>query len=186
MDTGFINVSAVSSANQWAGYDAALQALYEPYLKRDFQRTQSVNLVDWMWPSRHRGHEIGCCIDMLREIGITVNTVISGGISIQEIEKSMTAGVNAVVCSSVMGGNAGQAGQKGITLAGQRAPCGFSGTREWLSSIAQTLGMEVKSAIDGIRHDLINLELPFDVGAGIFALVRYDRGKFFFMGNGRL
>lgn len=113
MDTGFINVSAVSSANQWAEYDAALQALYEPYLKRDFQRTQSVNLVDWMWPSRHRGHEIGCCIDMLREIGITVNTVISGGISIQEIEKSMTAGVNAVVCSSVMGENAGQAGQKG-------------------------------------------------------------------------
>lgn len=76
--------------------------------------------------------------------------------------------------------------KKGITLAGQRAPCGFSGTREWLSSIAQTLGMEVKSAIDGIRHDLINLELPFDVGAGIFALVRYDCGKFFFMGNGRL
>lgn len=151
VDTGFINVSAVSSANQWAGYDAALQALYAPYLDRDFQRTQSVNLVGWMWPSRHRGHEIGCCIDMLREVGIPVNTVISGGISIRDIEASMTAGANTVVCSSVMGEMLDKLDKKGITLAGQRAPYGFSGTREWLDSIAQALGMDVTAAIDGMQ-----------------------------------
>ena len=148
VECGYVNVSAVSSANQWAGYDAALQALYAPYMDREFQQTQSVNLVGWMWPSRHRGHEIGCCIDMLQEIGIPVNTVISGGTPIADIEKSMTARANAVVCSSVMGEMLDKLDRKGIVLAGQRAPYGFSGTREWLTSIAQALELDVSEKID--------------------------------------
>ena len=151
VECGYINVSAVSSANQWAGYDAALQALYAPYMDREFQQTQSVNLVGWMWPSRHRGHEIGCCIDMLQEIGIPVNTVISGGTPIADIEKSMTARANAVVCSSVMGEMLDKLDRKGIVLAGQRAPYGFSGTREWLTSIAQALELDVSEKIDAME-----------------------------------
>ena len=151
VECGYVNVSAVSSANQWAGYDAALQALYAPYMDREFQQTQSVNLVGWMWPSRHRGHEIGCCIDMLQEIGIPVNTVISGGTPIADIEKSMTARANAVVCSSVMGEMLDKLDRKGIVLAGQRAPYGFSGTREWLTSIAQALELDVSEKIDAME-----------------------------------
>ena len=152
VETVYVSVSAVSSANQWAGYDAALEALYSPYMKKEYETTKSVNLVGWMWPSRHRGHEIGCCIDMLNEVGIPVNTVISGGTSIADIEKSMTAGANAVVCSSVMGDMLERLDKKGIVLAGERAPYGFSGTREWLTSIADALQMDVHDKIDNMEE----------------------------------
>jgi len=148
IETTPLTISAISSANQWAGYNAALHTLYEPYMERQFTKTPTVNLVGWMWPSRHRGHEIGCCLDMLGELGIEVNTVISGGIDIADIEKSMTASANAVVCSAIMGDMLDQLDRKGVALAGSRAPYGFSGTREWLSSIAKALGKNVNRRID--------------------------------------
>ena len=41
--------------------------------------------------------------------------------------------------------------RKGIVLAGQRAPYGFSGTREWLTSIAQALELDVSEKIDAME-----------------------------------
>lgn len=152
VETGFVEVSAVSSANQWAGYDAALRALYKPYLDQPFTPTKSVNLVGWMWPSRHRGHEIGCCMDMLQELGIPVNAVISGGSTLGDIEKSMSASANAVVCSAVMGDVLYELDRKGIVLAGQRAPYGVSGTREWLESIAAALDLDVTEKLDALER----------------------------------
>lgn len=151
LETGFVGVSAVSGANQWAGYDAALKALYEPFLHRDFPQTKSVNLVGWMWPSRHKGHEIGCCISMLEELGIPVNAVISGGSTAADIEKSMTASANAVVCSAVMGEVLDRLEKKGIVLAGRRAPYGFTGTREWLESISVALDLDTRAGIDAME-----------------------------------
>ncbi|MBS4987626.1 nitrogenase component 1 [Anaerotruncus colihominis] len=151
IQTVSLEIAGMSSPNQWAGYDAALEALYRPYLGKSYRHEKSVNLVGWMWPSRHRGHEIGCCIDMLKELQIPVNAVISGGSSLADIEKSMHAGANALVCSSVMGNLLQRLDEEGIRLAGPRAPYGFSGTREWLTSIADVLEMPVYDGIDAME-----------------------------------
>ena len=102
VETTELHVSGISGPNQWAGYDAALEALYRPLLQKPRKPEPSVNLVGWMWPSRRRNHEIGCCMAMLKELGIPVNTVVSGGSTLADIEKSVNASVNAVVCSSLM------------------------------------------------------------------------------------
>ena len=151
IQTEALEIAGMSSPNQWAGYDAALEALYRPYLGKSYRHEKSVNLVGWMWPSRHRGHEIGCCIDMLKELQIPVNAVISGGSSLADIEKSMHAGANALVCSSVMGNLLQRLDEEGIRLAGPRAPYGFSGTREWLTSIADVLELPVYDGIDAME-----------------------------------
>ncbi len=148
IETTYLSISGISSANQWAGYDAALEALYRPLLNKKHEKTNSVNLVGWMWPSRNRGHEIGCCIDMLNEMGIEVNTVVSGGSTLEDIEKSMQAKCNAVVCSALMGNMLYELDKNGIILAGKRAPYGFSGTREWLENIANALNINIKRKID--------------------------------------
>ncbi len=150
--TAALDISAISGPNQWAGYDAALKTLYMPYMNEEFEKEKSVNLVGWMWPSRHRGHEIGCCVDMLEEIGVKVNSVITGGTSIEDIEKSMKASANAVVCSSVMGETLQLLDEKGIKLAGPRSPYGFSGTREWLISITEALDIDAKVQIDEMEE----------------------------------
>lgn len=146
-----LSISAISSPNQWAGYDAALNALYAPYFGKTFEREKAVNLVGWMWPSRHRSHEIGCCMAMLKELNIPVQSVISGGSTLQDIENSMSASANAVVCSAVMGTVLQRLDSEGIKLAGPRAPYGFSGTREWLESISDALDMDVKAGIDAME-----------------------------------
>lgn len=151
IETNALSISAMSGTNQWAGYKAALEALYQPLLDRPCAREKSVNLVGWMWPSRKRHQEIGCCIAMLDELGIPVNAVISGGSSLSDIEKSLAASANAVVCSSLMGDMLDTLDKKGIRLAGNRAPYGFSGTTEWLENIAEALGKDVSNDLAVLR-----------------------------------
>ena len=151
VETTELNVSGISGANQWAGYNAALEALYRPLLEKPRTPEKSVNLVGWMWPSRQRNHEIGCCMAMLKELGIPVNTVVSGGSTLADIERSMNASVNAVVCSSLMGEMLDTLDKHGLRLAGNRAPYGFSGTTEWLENIAAALELDVSSQIAAMR-----------------------------------
>ncbi len=151
VETTELHVSGISGPNQWAGYDAALEALYRPLLQKPRAPEPSVNLVGWMWPSRRRNHEIGCCMAMLEELGIPVNTVVSGGSTLADIEKSVNASVNAVVCSSLMGDMLDTLDKHGLRLAGNRAPYGFSGTSEWLENIAAALGKDVSAGIAAMR-----------------------------------
>ena len=122
-----------------------------PLLQKPRAPEPSVNLVGWMWPSRRRNHEIGCCMAMLEELGIPVNTVVSGGSTLADIEKSVNASVNAVVCSSLMGDMLDTLDKHGLRLAGNRAPYGFSGTSEWLENIAAALGKDVSAGIAAMR-----------------------------------
>ena len=151
VETTELHVSGISGPNQWAGYAAALEALYRPLLQKPRKPEPSVNLVGWMWPSRRRNHEIGCCMAMLKELGIPVNTVVSGGSTLADIEKSVNASVNAVVCSSLMGDMLDTLDKHGLRLAGNRAPYGFSGTSEWLENIAAALGMDASAGIAAMR-----------------------------------
>lgn len=145
----YADVSGISGANQWKGYDAALRALYRPLLQRDWEKRDSVNLVGWMWPSRRREHEIGACVDILAQLNIEVEAVVTGGSSLQEIEKSMRARANALVCSALAGDMLFELEEKaGIQLAGRRAPYGFSGTREWLKGITEALDLNRDREID--------------------------------------
>lgn len=146
-----LNISAMCGANQWAGYKAALDALYRPLLDTCYERTKSVNLVGWMWPSRKRNQEIGCCMSMLQELGIAVNAVVSGGSSLADIERSLTASANAVVCSSVMGEMLETLDRIGIRLAGSRAPYGFTGTCEWLKNISDALDMDITCKLEKMK-----------------------------------
>lgn len=153
VQTTALAVSAMSGTNQWAGYKAALEALYRPLLDtRPLATEKSVNLVGWMWPSRRRHQEIGCCLSMLQELGIPVRSVISGGSTLDDIENSLSASANAVVCSSVMGEMLDLLDKRGIRLAGNRAPYGFSGTREWLTNIADALGMDIQAGLTAMEN----------------------------------
>ena len=153
VQTTALTVSAMSGTNQWAGYKAALEALYRPLLyTRPLATEKSVNLVGWMWPSRRRHQEIGCCLSMLQELGIPVRSVISGGSTLDDIENSLSASANAVVCSSVMGEMLDLLDKRGIRLAGNRAPYGFSGTREWLTNIADALGMDIQAGLAAMEN----------------------------------
>lgn len=153
VQTTALTVSAMSGTNQWAGYKAALEALYRPLLDtRPLATEKSVNLVGWMWPSRRRHQEIGCCLSMLQELGIPVRSVISGGSTLDDIENSLSASANAVVCSSVMGEMLDLLDKRGIRLAGNRAPYGFSGTREWLTNIADALGMDIQAGLTAMEN----------------------------------
>lgn len=151
IETTALHISAMSGVNQWTGYKAALEALYRPLLDTSRVREKSVNLVGWMWPSRKRNHEIGCCIDMLRQLDIPVNSVISGGSTLADVERSLSASANAVVCSAVMGEMLDELDRRGIRLAGDRAPYGFTGTSEWLENIANALGMDVSEKLEAMR-----------------------------------
>lgn len=44
--------------------------------------------------------------------------------------------------------------KRGIRLAGNRAPYGFSGTTEWLENIADALGMDVSRKIEALKAQL--------------------------------
>lgn len=152
IETTALNVSAMSGTNQWQGYKAALDAMYRPLLDKPRAQEKSVNLVGWMWPSRNRHQEIGCCVSMLEELGIPVNAVISGGSTLDDIERSLTASANAVVCSSLMGEMLDTLDKRGIRLAGNRAPYGFTGTSEWLENIADALGMDISTGLAAMRE----------------------------------
>ncbi len=151
LETTALNVSAMHGTNQWAGYKAALEALYKPLLDRPVAVEKSVNLVGWMWPSRKRHHEIGCCISMLKELNIPVCSVVSGGSTLDDIERSLNASANAVVCSSVMGEMLDLLHRRGIRLAGKCAPYGFTGTREWLENIASALNMDIAERLNALE-----------------------------------
>lgn len=152
IETTALTVSAMSGTNQWQGYKAALEAMYRPLLDKPRLREKSVNLVGWMWPSRMRNQEIGCCLSMLKELGIPVNAVISGGSTLDDIERSLTASANAVVCSSLMGEMLDTLDKRGIRLAGNRAPYGFTGTCEWLQNIADALDMDISAGLSAMRE----------------------------------
>ena len=148
IQTTYIPTSAISGANQWEGYQSALEALYKPFLDNKYKKNNTVNLVGWMWPSRKREHEIGACIDMLKQIDIEVESVITGGSSVKDIEKSMRAKANAMVCSAVAGELFYKLEEKGIKLAAKRSPYGNEGTYEWLSQIATALGKDKTDKIN--------------------------------------
>lgn len=152
INTTYLSTSAISGDNQWEGYQAALEALYKPFLNKDYKQEDSVNLVGWMWPSRKREHEIGACIDMLKQIGIKIQSVITGGSSVQDIEDSMNAKANAMVCSAVAGDIFYKLENKGIKLAAKRSPYGFEGTKEWLTKISKSLGLDTKEKIEKLER----------------------------------
>src|SRR6056297_4198218 len=142
IQTTYIPTSAISGVNQGEGNQAALEALNKPFLDKEYEKQDTVNLVGWMWPSRKREHEIGACIDMLKQIDIEVESVITGGSSVKDIDESMKAKANAMVCSAVAGDLFYKLEDKGIKLAAKRSPYGNEGTFEWLSHIAKALGKD--------------------------------------------
>ena len=152
INTTYIPTSAISGANQFEGYQAALEALYKPFLEQEYEKKDTVNLVGWMWPSRKREHEIGACIEMLKQIDIEVQSVITGGSSVQDIEDSMQAKANAMVCSAVAGDLFYKLEDKGIKLAAKRSPYGNEGTFEWLSQIAKALGKDKTEKIRRLEN----------------------------------
>jgi nitrogenase molybdenum-iron protein alpha/beta subunit len=175
VETTFLSISAISGANQWVGYDAALRALYQPLMGKKYAKRNAVNLVGWMWPSRRRTHEIGACIDMLKTLGIEVASIISGGSSLKDIENSMEAKANAMVCAALAGDLLHELEEHGMKLAGRRSPYGFSGTTEWLEDIGQALDMDIK---DQIRQLALLYESQFQANKEIL------RGKKVFVSGG--
>src|SRR6056297_869620 len=45
INTTYIPTSAISGANQFEGYQAALEALYKPFLEQEYEKKDTVNLV---------------------------------------------------------------------------------------------------------------------------------------------
>lgn len=135
--TEICNISPLAGTNQWLGYDAALSMLFSSYWGRNQEKNNGINLIGWKWPSRERKHDIGACLSLLQEVGVTVNCVIPGGSSLRDYEKAMRSRVNLIWCPSYIGTVVERmASDEGIPWVGKNPPYGMDGTMEWLREAA--------------------------------------------------
>jgi nitrogenase molybdenum-iron protein alpha/beta subunit len=141
LPVSILDISAISSTNQWAGYDRGLRILYERYWDEHIPKRDGVNLVGWKWPSRERHHDIGACLALLQSLDVRVNHVIPGGGTLADIRDSLASQANVLWCPSYIGTTLEQLEKEhGIRIAGYTPPYGFQGTRDWLAEIEAALG----------------------------------------------
>jgi nitrogenase molybdenum-iron protein alpha/beta subunit len=143
-----LRVSGISGANPWEGYDGALGLVYDQVWDTEVREgeRQGVNLVGWKWPSRERDHDIGVCLHLLGQLGVTVNHVLPGGAALADFADSLRSRANVLWCSSYIGPTLERLEkEKRLRLAGHQTPYGFEGTRLWIEEVA--LALEDKSLI---------------------------------------
>lgn len=157
--TTFIEAASILGQSPQAGYSPAMSALLRPYYETPVEERSGVNLLGWHWPSRQHIHEIGECVRMLDKLGVKVKSVLSGGSSLADVENAITAQGNAVVCPAVCGDYIDDMAAHGVPLLANRSPYGFSGTREWLASIAEGLGLERSREIAALEKEF---QVQFD------------------------
>jgi nitrogenase molybdenum-iron protein alpha/beta subunit len=157
-----LRISGLSGANPWVGYDSALEAVYEQVWDTPINEgdRQGVNLVGWKWPSREREHDVGVCLNLLQQLGVTVNHVLPGGASLADFADSLRSRANLLWCSSYIGPTLERLdAEKGLKLAGHQPPYGFEGTMLWIEELAKALEdpslvAKGRQLADGYRHDL--------------------------------
>lgn len=156
--TSILEVSAISSSNQWVGYDKGLGILFDLYINNEeVQKKEGVNLVGWKWPSRERNHDIGACIDLLDKLNIPVNYVIPGGSCLNDIRESLGSQANVLWCPSYIGDTLERIErERNIPIAGFTPPYGFDGTMDWITEIANVL--EKPSIIEDAKLILLDYQ----------------------------
>jgi nitrogenase molybdenum-iron protein alpha/beta subunit len=153
--TEICKVSGLMGTNPRVGYDTALTLLFDLYRSSPPpQKKGTVNLFGWQWPSRSEDHDIGALVDLLKEFGIGINTILPGGSTLEDIRKSLQAEANVMVCSSYTG-NALDTLEKeyGIKTIGERPAYGFTGTNRLLSDLQEILGIDLRYAIDRMMRE---------------------------------
>jgi nitrogenase molybdenum-iron protein alpha/beta subunit len=141
LPVAILEISAISSANQWAGYDHGLETLFAPFWNEAVPPKEGVNLVGWKWPSRERFHDIGSCLALLQSLGVRVNHVIPGGCRLADIRDSLGSQANVLWCPSYIGQTLERLEQeRGIRIAGYTPPYGYQGTLDWLAEVESALG----------------------------------------------
>lgn len=151
--TTSINASSIIGQSPQYGYSPAMTALLKPFLDKEVKERSGINLLGWHWPSRSHDREIGECLRMLERCGIEVKTVLSGGSTLSDIEKAMTACGNAVVCPAVCGDYVKDMESHGVPMLTWRSPYGFSGSREWLEEISRGLRLDRRIEIDKLEEE---------------------------------
>lgn len=140
LPVSILDISAISSTNQWAGYDRGLGILYERFWDERIPKREGVNLVGWKWPSRERHHDVGSCLALLQSLAVTVNHIIPGGGRLSDIRDSLASQANVLWCPSYIGQTLERLEKEhGIRIAGYTPPYGFQGTLDWLAEIETAL-----------------------------------------------
>lgn len=162
--TIIVEVSSISSANQWIGYDKGLGALYDLFENEEVEKKRGVNLVGWKWPSRERNHDIGACISLLNELDLPVNHVIPGGCSVDDFRDSLGSQANVLWCPSYIGDTLKKLEvEKGIKIAGYTPPYGFQGTMDWIKELSiaiedSTLLLKASTLLQDSIQDITSIK----------------------------
>ena len=131
-----------------SGYEDAFRLIMELMEPPREKRKGTVNILGARWGPTTT--EFDMDLDeverLLREVGITVNAVIAGGCTVEELRRAREVELNASWCYD-WGQKLGDLMEErfGIPYSKTGQPYGVGATKEWLLGIAKPLGLEEKA-----------------------------------------
>jgi nitrogenase molybdenum-iron protein alpha/beta subunit len=130
-----------------SGHEDAFKAIVSLMKPQDTIKN-TINIVgarigptDTEWPQ-----EIDELTRLVKKMGITVNAIIAGGCTLEEIEKAPSVELNASWCFD-WGRKIGilMEEQFGVPFSKTGLPYGDRATRDWILSVAEPMGLEEKA-----------------------------------------
>jgi len=154
-----------------SGYEDAFKLIMELMDPPKQTRKGTVNILGARWGPTPT--EFNWDMDeierLLAEVGITVNAVIAGGCTVEEIRRAREVELNASWCYD-WGQKLGDLMQErfGIPYSKTGQPYGLAATTEWLLGVATPLGMEkragevIERETRAVEPDLVYLKQALD------------------------
>ena len=149
-----------------SGYEDAFKVIMELMEPPKKKRKGTINIIGARWgPTLTEfNQDLDEITRLLDEVGITVNAIIAGGCTVEEIRRAREVELNASWCYD-WGQKLGDLIEErfGIPYSRTGLPYGLKATEEWLLGVAQPLGMEkqalevIKKETEGVLPDLAYL-----------------------------
>jgi nitrogenase molybdenum-iron protein alpha/beta subunit len=131
-----------------SGYEDAFKLIMELMEPPREKRKGTVNILGARWGPTTTEFEMDMdeIERLLGEVGITINAIIAGGCTVEELRRAREVELNASWCYD-WGQKLGDLMQErfGIPYSKTGQPYGLEATKEWLLGIARPLGLEEKA-----------------------------------------
>ena len=138
-----------------SGYEDAFKVIMDLMEPPKRKRKGTINIIGARWgPTLTEfNQDLDEITRLLDEVGITVNAIIAGGCTVEEIRRAREVELNASWCYD-WGQKLGDLIEErfGIPYSRTGLPYGLQATEEWLLGVAQPLGME-KQALEVIKRE---------------------------------
>jgi len=138
-----------------SGYEDAFKVIMDLMEPPKKKRKGTINIIGARWgPTLTEfNQDLDEITRLLDEVGITVNAIIAGGCTVEEIRRAREVELNASWCYD-WGQKLGDLIEErfGIPYSRTGLPYGLKATEEWLLGVAQPLGME-KQALEVIKRE---------------------------------